>query len=143
MPFGDYLRGSQEIANSPYFLILFKAVQTDPELLIRTGLISVNVQKPVQMFRHSLFGDYLRGPQEIANGGNILSLFKPVLRDSELSIRIGLRSLEVEKPVQLFRRSPFGDYLRGSQEIANSPYVLTLFKAVQTDSELLIRTGLI
>ena len=95
------------------------------------------------MFRHSLFGDYLRGPQEIANGGNVLSLFKPVLRDSELSIRIGLRSLEVEKPVQLFGRLPFGDYLRGSQEISNSPYVLTLFKAVQTDSELLIRTGLI
>ena len=95
------------------------------------------------MFRHSLFGDYLRGPQEIANDGNILSLFKPVLRDSELSIRIGLRSLEVEKPVQLFRRSPFGDYLTGSQEIANSPYVLNLFRAVQTDSELLIRTRLI
>ena len=56
---------------------------------------------------------------------------------------IGLRSLEVKKLVQLFRGSPFGDYLRGSQEIANSPYVLNLFKAVQTDSELLIRTGLI
>ena len=80
----------------------------------------------------------MRSPLEIANGGNVLSLFKPVLRDSELSIRIGLRSLEVEKPVQLFR-----DYLRGSQEIANSPYVLNLFKAVQTDSELLFRVGLI
>ena len=84
----------------------------------------------------------MRSPQEIANGGNVLSLFKPVLRDSELSIRIGLRSLEVEKPVQLFRRSPFGDYLRGSQEIANSPYDLNLFKAVQTDSELLISCSL-
>ena len=137
------MRGSQEIANSPYVLNLFKAVQTDPELLIRTGLISVNVQKPVQMFRCSLFGDYLRSPQEIANGRNILSLFKPVLRDSELLIRIGLRSLKVQKPVQLFRCSLFGDYLRSLREIANGQNNLCLFKAVQTDSELLIRTGLI
>ena len=89
-----------------------------------------------------MFGDYLTSLLEIANGANVLSLFKPVLRDSELLIRIGLRSLKVQKPVQLFSCSLFGDYLRSPQEIANGQNVPCLFKAVQTDSELSIRIQL-